>query len=118
MRLFAIALFVAGLLGCSHPGGHPVNAEFRYMADAPLIQLCGSGQRYPVAMDQNYLELEKAYLGSQVEPGAPVGIDVIGEVQLRPAMEGDRQIETYVVTKLNGVFPDQACPESTQPASK
>ena len=113
MRLLAIGLFVAGLLGCSHLGSQQINAEFRYMADAPLIQLCGSGQRYPVAMDQNYLELEKAYLASQVEPGEPVGIDVTGEVQLRPAMEGDRKIETYVVTKLNGVYPDQACPEST-----
>ncbi len=70
---------------------------FTYMADAALLVECSSGVQLPVAMEEGYLELERAYGAAGVEPGGPALIRVIGRVEERPAMEGDGTDASFVV---------------------
>ena len=88
------------------------------MADAALIRLCKSGERYPVAMEQAYIELERAYLDSGVAPGAPAGVLVKGSLQPRPAMEGDQKVMTYIVEVFHSISPNVHCTDTVQPVIK
>jgi len=116
MKTGLIILFATLLLSCSaqQAGIHssssePLNAEFRYMADAPRILLCATGQSYPVAMKDAYIELERAYLASGVEAGKPVWVSVQGYIDQRPAMEGTGTEEVFIVQSYDGINPERRC---------
>jgi copper homeostasis protein (lipoprotein) len=116
MKSGLIMLLALLLLGCStqqagihSSSSNTLNAEFRYMADAPRILLCATGQSYPVAMKESYIELERAYLASGVEAGSPVWVAVQGYIDLRPAMEGTGTEEVFVVQSYDGINPDRRC---------
>jgi copper homeostasis protein (lipoprotein) len=121
MRWLLSLLLILLLQGCSQQasnGSTAINAEFQYMADAALIRLCDSGERYPVAMEQAYIELERAYLASRVAPGAPAGVLVKGSLQPRPAMEGDQKVMTYIVEAFHSISPNVHCTDTVQPVIK
>jgi copper homeostasis protein (lipoprotein) len=82
---------------------------FQYMADAPLITLCTTGQRYPVAMEGAYIELEHAYLKSGVAPGSKAWVQVRGRVGERPAMEGEGQRAFFIVDQFDSIEPERQC---------
>ena len=52
--------------------GMTLEGMFRYMADAALFRDCRSGKAFPVAMEAKYIDLERAYLDSDVEPGSEI----------------------------------------------
>ena len=62
---------------------------FRYMADAALFRDCRTDRSYPVAMEENYIELERAYLNSGVEAGTEVMVELDGRYLERPGMENN-----------------------------
>ena len=116
MKTQLIMLLTVFLLGCSvqQAGNHSssaesLKAEFRYMADAPRILLCATGQSYPVAMKEAYIELERAYLASGVGAGKPVWVAVQGYTDQRPAMEGKGTEEVFVVQSYEGLNPGRRC---------
>ena len=85
----------------------------RYLADAATIRLCATGQRLPIAMEGDYLRLERAYL--KARPGSAAGepllVNLEGLITLRPAMEAARPPErTLVVERFVGVHPGKGCP--------
>ena len=82
---------------------------FTYMADAALFEDCSSGRRYPVAMEAGYLELERAYLEQQAQPGEPLLVIILAGVEKRPPMEGDAEIDTIVVERFEAAFPGEHC---------
>jgi uncharacterized lipoprotein NlpE involved in copper resistance len=83
---------------------------FRYMADAARFEDCLTGRSYPVAMEGDYLRLERAYTeAAKSEPGAPLMARFEGNITHRPAMEGAGLIPTVVVIRFIGVFPGQRC---------
>ncbi|MCP9926571.1 META domain-containing protein [Cyanobium sp. CH-040] len=88
---------------------------FRYMADAPSIQLCATGRTLPVAMDADYLKLERAYLQTRAA-GAPRLVNLEGLITTRPSMEGGQPpVRTLVVERLVNLHADQtACPGGQQ----
>lgn len=89
---------LAGLPSVPPLGGRiRVLAAFSYMADAALLVECASGLQLPVAMEGAYLELERGYGASGVDPGAPLLVRVGGRVEDRPAMEGDGVERAFVV---------------------
>ncbi|MCS5699466.1 META domain-containing protein [Cyanobium sp. FGCU-52] len=87
---------------------------FRYLADAPSLQLCAGGDRLPVAMEGDYLRLQRAYLRAQ-PPGAagqPMLVNLEGLITQRPSAEPGRGSErTLVVDRFVSVHPGQACPQ-------
>lgn len=91
---------------------------FTYLADAPRLEECLTGRSYPVAMEGDYIALERAYLATEKPaPGAPILAAFDGRLTERPAMEGSRNIPTVVVERHVGLFPDQSCERAMSEAS-
>jgi len=91
---------------------------FRYMADAARFEECLTGRSYPVAMEGDYITLERAYLqAAKPEPGAPLMASFEGEITRKPAMEGSALIPTVVVRRFIGVWPGQRCERAMSKAS-
>jgi len=87
-----------------------LHGMFSTMADAARIEDCLTGRSYPVAMEGEYLQLERAYREAvKPEPGAPLMARFEGDITRRPAMEGSALISTVVVRRFIGVWPDQRC---------
>jgi copper homeostasis protein (lipoprotein) len=83
---------------------------FRYLADAARFGDCLTGRSYPVAMEGDYLQLERAYLeAAKPEPGAPLMASFEGDIASRPAMEGNAPTPTVVARRFIGVWPGQRC---------
>jgi copper homeostasis protein (lipoprotein) len=82
---------------------------FTYMADAAVFEDCVSGRRYPVAMEADYISVERAYLEGRSEPGAPLLVLIRARVEQRPPMEGDGEIDTVVVEGFEAAFPGDGC---------
>ena len=119
----SLALVGAALLaaGCAMPvaqrsapapAAPPLTSGlFRYMADAPGITLCADGRRMPVAMEGDYLTLERAYTSlPRRVPGAEVLVTLDADVQQRPSAEpGQPPRATLVVRRFDGVWPGESC---------
>jgi heat shock protein HslJ/uncharacterized lipoprotein NlpE involved in copper resistance len=91
---------------------------FRYLADAAQFEECLTGRSYPVAMEGDYLGLERAYLAlPKAAPGAPVLASFAGEIVPRPPMEGPGPVPTVVVRRFVGLWPSQTCERAMSHAS-
>jgi heat shock protein HslJ/uncharacterized lipoprotein NlpE involved in copper resistance len=86
-----------------------LHGEFVYMADAPRLTECLTGRSYPVAMEGDYLALERAYLDNRAEPGAPLMATFEGQISERPPMEGDGTIPTVIVDRFVNVWALERC---------
>jgi len=87
---------------------------FRYMADAASIRLCATGANLPVAMEDDYLPLERAYLAARPAdaPGEPMLVNLKGLISKRPSAEPGRGLVlTLVVKRFVAIHPGQNCPE-------
>lgn len=87
----------------------PVTGLMTYFADAALFTECLSGQRFPIAMEADYLALERAYLDAEIAPGAPLIARFDAEISMRPQMEGADRM-TATVEQFHHVTPDAGCP--------
>jgi copper homeostasis protein (lipoprotein) len=85
---------------------------YSHMADAGSFTECSSGQRWPVATEEDNAALERAYLAVRRDPGESLLVSVRGRVELRPAMEGDRRLPTLIVERHIGVWPGGNCATS------
>lgn len=95
-----------------------LHGMFSYMADAATFEECLTGRRYPVAMEGDYLALERAYLARpDATPGAPVMASFDGEITRRPPMEGRGTVPTVVVRRFVGLWPGQTCERAMSHAS-
>ena len=95
-----------------------LHGMFRYLADAAIFEECMTGRSYPVAMEGDYLALERAYTAlDKAEPGAPVMASFDGELTRRPPMEGKGTVPTVVVRRFVGLWPSQTCERAMSHAS-
>jgi len=85
-----------------------MTGTFTYFADAALFEDCRTGQRYPVAMEDGYLALERAYTAAAPEPAATVLVTLNGDIAMRPPMEGPDRPVLRVARHL-GLWPDETC---------
>ncbi len=83
--------------------------EMTYFADAAQFSECMTGRSYPIAMERDYLALERAYLGAVREPGAPLYVTFEGALAERPRMEGGGSERTVVVDRFINVWPHERC---------
>jgi copper homeostasis protein (lipoprotein) len=98
------------------PVAGAMTGAFVYFADAALFEDCRTGLRVPVAMEGDYLALERAYLDARGEPAAPVLVTVRGDIASRPAMEGSDR-PTLRVDRLLGLWPNETCDRNRAQAS-
>jgi heat shock protein HslJ/uncharacterized lipoprotein NlpE involved in copper resistance len=95
-----------------------LHGMFRYLADAARFEECLTGRSYPVAMEGDYLQLERAYLqAAKPRPGAPLMVSFEGGITCRPAMERNARIPTVVVRRFIAVRPKQRCERAMSRAS-
>jgi len=90
----------------------PVAGLMTYFADAALFAECLPGQRYPIAMEADYLALERAYLNAGVEPDAPLIARLHAGISMRLQMEAADRM-TATVEQFHHVTPDAACPANS-----
>lgn len=90
--------------------------EFVYFADAAVFTECRTGLSFPVAMEGDYLALERAYLEARPEPMAPVVATVLGGIDLREGMEGGMR-QTLTVSRFDGLWPGLTCERAQADAS-
>jgi len=89
--------------------GMELEGMFRYMADAALFRDCRNNKTYPVSMEGQYIELERAYLNSGIEPGSELMVKLRGRLLERPAMEGNNNKVKLIVDNLDKILPDETC---------
>lgn len=89
--------------------GMQLEGMFRYMADAAVFRDCRTGKSFPVAMENAYIELERAYLNSGIEGGNEVMVQLRGRYLERPAMEGHRNEVKLIVDKFEKLDPQNTC---------
>ena len=82
--------------------------EFLYLADAATFTDCASGLRWPVAKAEGYLAVERDYVQSRSDPGAPLLVNLDGRLEWRPAMEGEPR-EHLVIERFAGSQPGATC---------
>jgi len=82
---------------------------YMYMADVAMFHECLTGRRFPVAMEDASVDLERAYLDAPHTPGAEVLVSVVGRIAQRPPMEGDGTVAMLVVDDFVGIWPGETC---------
>jgi copper homeostasis protein (lipoprotein) len=86
-----------------------VQGLFIYWADAAIITDCLTGEKIPIAMEEDYISLEKAYLEKRKISGQQLLVKFKGRTASRPAMEGDKLIKVFIVEKFIQILPDTVC---------
>ena len=89
--------------------GIELEGMFRYMADAAIFLDCRTNKTFPVSMEGAYIDLERAYLNSGIEPGAEIFVDLNGRFLERPAMEGNHNKVKLIVDKFNNMEHEKTC---------
>lgn len=80
-----------------------------YFADAARFTECRSGRNFPVAMEADFVALQRAYLEARQLPQTPVLATVEARIAARPPMEGEGTQPTVVVDRFVAVHPGEAC---------
>ena len=99
--------------GRSDPLGMELEGMFRYMADAALFRDCRNNKTYPVSMEGEYIELERAYLNSGIDSGSEAMVQLRGRLLERPSMEGNNNEVKLIVDKFNNLQPNKSCSPNT-----
>lgn len=86
-----------------------LSGMFSYLADAALFVECRTSRRFPVAMERDYLALERAYLGTEHEPGQEIFVTVEGHFANRQKMEGEGREEMLIVERFINIVPGEDC---------
>ncbi len=91
--------------------------EVRYMADAARFTECLTGRGYPVAMEADFVKMERACREAGGEPGAPVYVTFEGSIVQRPKMEGPGLEPAVVVGRFIDARPGEKCGRAIANAS-
>ena len=100
-----------GAAGVSSEAPTVLAGELSYMADAARFTDCASGVGYPVAMEADFVSMERAYLAAVKSPGANLYVTFEGTVAERPKIDGEGSEPTVVVSRFIGVQRDGRCDE-------
>lgn len=86
-----------------------LRGSFVYFADAARFSECLTGRDYQVAMQDDYLALERAYTATRREPAEPVIATLDGRLGRAPPMEGDGTRPTLFVERFDQLWPRESC---------
>jgi copper homeostasis protein (lipoprotein) len=88
----------------------PMTGMFRYMADAALFTECLTEASFPVAQENDYLALERAYLAQRQTAGEPLFATLTGHMGQRPKMDGDGLESVLIVDRFDTIQRHTTCP--------
>jgi copper homeostasis protein (lipoprotein) len=94
-----------------------LGGEFRYLAEAAQFTECLTGRTYPVAMEADFANLERAYRDAAEPSGAPLYVTIEGSIVDRPKMEGGGVERTVVVDRFVNTWPGERCERAMADAS-
>ena len=77
-----------------------MSGMYSYMADTGMFKDCSNGKKYPVAFEDDYISLERAYLNTKHRAGEAIKVNLIGKIELRDGMDNQKNIPTLVVKNL------------------
>jgi uncharacterized lipoprotein YbaY/heat shock protein HslJ len=97
--------------------GDVVTGMFVYMADAARLTECRTRRSVPVAMEGDYLRLERAYLAARPGPGEPLMVTFEGRIEERPRIEGEGTEATAIVSRFIHAWPGESCERNLADAS-
>jgi uncharacterized lipoprotein YbaY/heat shock protein HslJ len=92
--------------------GALMGGEMTYMADAARFFECGSGKSYPIAMEGDFVKMQRAYMDKVSAPAAKLYVTFEGALADRPRMEGTGTEPTVVVGSFIDAWPNQNCERS------
>ena len=92
----------------------PLGGEMVYMADAARFTECRTGRSYPIAMEGEFVKMQRTYLEKIKEPGAPLYVTFEGEITDRPRMEGTGVERSVVVKRFVHSWPGQRCEQTRE----
>lgn len=87
----------------------PLRGMFRYLADAATFTECLTGRTMPVAMEANFLDLDRAYQKLDKSPGQAFLVTVEGRIAERDRPIGDGTQDTLVVDRFRRFWPKEGC---------
>jgi copper homeostasis protein (lipoprotein) len=85
-----------------------ITGMLTYFADAATFVHCATGRTYLVAMEEDYLTLERAYLQDRPGPAEPLFVTLEATLETRDQMEGAPRL-TMVPRAFGGTFPGEDC---------
>ena len=80
-----------------------------YFADAASFTPCDGKNAIPVAFEEDHINLESAYLKMDLEEMDQVFVRLIGRIEDRPAMEGNKIVPKLIVLKAISAYVNQSC---------
>lgn len=86
-----------------------LSGMYTYMADAGVFTECLTGWRLPVAMEEDNVALEHAYLEARARPGEFVRVSLEGRIVLRAGPDGSEPRRTLVPVRLAHAWPGRTC---------
>ncbi len=87
----------------------PLEGMFVYFADSHLLTICATGKTYPVELTKETVNMEKDYSALKKKDKEALLANVEGTFELRPSMEGDKQVLTFVIKKFIKFLPGEKC---------
>jgi copper homeostasis protein (lipoprotein) len=82
-----------------------IKGHFVYMADLALFTFCGTNIQIPVAMENNYINAEKAYTSTKHKAMEPLYMELIGSIANRDNGEGKMMphliVEKFISSDLS-----------------
>ncbi len=90
---------------------------FVYFADSARLTECLTDRNFPVAMEGDYLALERAYAERRPAPAEPLLVSLAGGIEARPRTEGEGTEPTVVVGRFVDAWPGQRCERNPAAAS-
>lgn len=99
------------------PGREPLRAAgtmslqgmYTYLADAGIFVDCATGERWPVATEEENAALERAYGQARTAPGAPLLVTVEGRLEWRPKVDGPGEETMLIVDRFVRAWPGKTC---------
>lgn len=85
----------------------PAAGAVRYLADAAMMEVCATGQSFPVVSAGDWLALERAYLAAEGR-GAPILAMAEITIGLRPTVPGPAR-RTVTVERFLDLRPGEGC---------
>jgi uncharacterized lipoprotein YbaY/heat shock protein HslJ len=89
--------------------GFEIEGMFRYLAETAVFRDCRDNRVYPVAMESQYVELERAYFNSGIELGQEAHVQLTGRYLSRPLVENEYNKISLIVDKVNAFSIDTSC---------
>ena len=105
----SLILAAAPTLGAGPNPSGPIDGIYIHFADAGLLTDCRSGKRVAVATEADNAALERAYLASAAQPGAPLWVSLLGHVENRPRLEGGGREDVLVVDRFARTEQGRGC---------